>query len=133
MQFRTLSPVHLAYTNPRTQRKEHLHPDHREYEQWLFVNLCSKYAAVPGNAPQTFDREEFAFRVIGPRDPRRHLITLKEGRTDQTQLRAYSFALQLTAPLALMEVAYHAGLGQKNSMGFGMLGIYRTEEEQNNT
>jgi CRISPR-associated endoribonuclease Cas6 len=59
------------------------------------------------------------------------LITLKEGRSDETKIKGTLAPFRLRAPRELMEVGYECGFGEKNSMGFGMVKPYfKPFEEQ---
>ena len=51
------------------------------------------------------------------------LITLKEGRSDETKIKGTLAPFRLRAPRELMEVGYECGFGEKNSMGFGMVKV----------
>ena len=51
------------------------------------------------------------------------LITVKEGREDETRVRGFMCPVTIEGNLALTALAYESGLGEKNSLGFGMLEV----------
>ncbi len=51
------------------------------------------------------------------------LLTLKEGRSDETKIKGTLAPFRLRAPRELMEVGYECGFGEKNSMGFVMVKV----------
>ena len=51
-------------------------------------------------------------------------ITIKEGdEARSTDLIAFEMPFLLRGDSALMEIAYEAGIGEKNSLGFGMIEV----------
>lgn len=51
------------------------------------------------------------------------LITIKQGREDETKVRGFMCPLTIEGNPALIALAYESGLGEKNSLGFGMLEV----------
>jgi CRISPR-associated endoribonuclease Cas6 len=49
------------------------------------------------------------------------LITLYEGRPEETKNRAFECPFALEGPPELLRIAYESGLGNDNAMGFGMI------------
>jgi len=54
---------------------------------------------------------------------RRQKITVKEGRTDASEVIGFMCPLAIEGNPALIALAYESGLGEKNSLGFGMMDI----------
>ncbi|MCW5896736.1 MAG: CRISPR-associated endoribonuclease Cas6 [Bacteroidetes bacterium] len=48
-------------------------------------------------------------------------ITIKEGRTDASEIIGFTCPLKIEGNPELLALAYESGLGEKNSLGFGML------------
>jgi CRISPR-associated endoribonuclease Cas6 len=53
------------------------------------------------------------------------LITIKQGREDETKVRGFMCPLKIEGNPALIALAYESGLGEKNSLGFGMLELQK--------
>ena len=51
------------------------------------------------------------------------LITLKEGKSDETKIKGTLAPFTIRAPRELIEIGYECGFGEKNSMGFGMVKV----------
>lgn len=120
MEFETLSPVHVTLRQDARHAK-FLSPFDAEYETALFDNLVHKYQAANPDSNVSFDRKDFRFALTSNLNKRQ--ITIKEHQPDSTKLIAYDFACRISAPVELMKVAYDAGLGKSNSMGFGLLRV----------
>ncbi len=74
-----------------------------DYAEWLH----QKGYLSPGGKPMKL----FVFSK---------LITIKEGSAEETRVKAFESLFYLTGSKELMQVAYECGIGQRNSMGFGM-------------
>jgi CRISPR-associated endoribonuclease Cas6 len=51
------------------------------------------------------------------------LIHIKKGKPNQTKIKAFVSPLQITAEPEMQQVAYDCGIGEKNSLGCGCLGV----------
>jgi CRISPR-associated endoribonuclease Cas6 len=49
------------------------------------------------------------------------LITIKEGKPDESKIRAFVVPFTLTGPPEIHKLIWDSGIGHKNSMGFGMV------------
>lgn len=58
-----------------------------------------------------------------PNRKKSKLITIKEGRFDEIKVKSIVSDVTITAPASLQRLCYEAGIGEKNSMGFGCLEI----------
>jgi len=130
MRFKTLSPIVLSRKNE--QGEEYLGPDDPEYFEYLKRNLEEKYIAhcLATNTPvgQTFlsvgdEPQVSGFKLLNGR--RSKLITIKEGRPDQTRVRGFDFSFELEADPEFMRLGYECGFGKLNSLGFGCVGVLR--------
>lgn len=116
-QFRTLSPVCITRYIPEENRVIYESPDSDYACEALLFNLKNKYRAFYG---KEYDGEErFEFELKSP--PRSKLITIKNDTPEQTRIKGYDFRFALKAHPELMHIMYHCGLGEKNSVGFGMV------------
>jgi CRISPR-associated endoribonuclease Cas6 len=121
MVFETLSPLTVAIKND--EGKPHfIEPCDPRMEQALYKNLCQKYLAYyveefEGGADVKFELLS-TFRKRG--------IAIKAGTPQQTKVIGYTYRFALTAPTELLKIGYAAGFGEKNSMGFGCVGVVKT-------
>ncbi|MHA1734963.1 MAG: CRISPR-associated endoribonuclease Cas6 [Candidatus Thorarchaeota archaeon] len=110
--FVTMSPVLL-----RTKRDTDdgiktwdLSPEEKEFEDALTRNLVRKFKEFHGRPPSG----EISVESI-PRFRRKRIMI------QDTSHRAYLMDIQLRGDPELLSFAYDCGLGEKNSMGFGMV------------
>ena len=127
MPFIMLSPLVCTTKRELEQYPQFLFPGDPEFERVLLENLCRKYQVLHGRE-FACNSEQFSF-VIDPAYVERmngkiqKLITLKEGRSDETKIKGTLAPFRLQAPRELIEVGYECGFGEKNSMGFGMVKV----------
>ena len=127
MTFRMLSPVTVSTMHERNGRllPEYLLANDERLADLSRQNILNKYRSLYGNEPEdtefvcTLDNE-FITRRGGPEKISK-LITIKEGRPDETKVRGFMCPLHIEGNPALIALAYESGLGEKNSLGFGML------------
>lgn len=109
--FRTVSPIAVSIGDPnRSRHPVYLHPDQPEFIEALRRNLITKWQAFH---QREWSGGEFDLRVW---NPRRKLV-----RVFDTDVRAWHLCLQMWGDEELIRFAYDAGLGIKNSQGFGMI------------
>ena len=60
---------------------------------------------------------DFDFKLLSA--PKQKLVTIKPYTDNETKVRGFVYSFRLKAPVALQELGYYAGFGEKNSMGFG--------------
>lgn len=115
--FLTLSPV-VVSVKETSGKVSYVSPEREDYAALLFKNLTEKYKVYYG---REFDGStDFSFELFAP--PRSRLITIKAGEPEETRIRGFDFPFRLKADKDLLRLAYQSGLGEKSSMGFGMLG-----------
>ncbi|MBI4810670.1 MAG: CRISPR-associated endoribonuclease Cas6, partial [Ignavibacteriales bacterium] len=51
------------------------------------------------------------------------LITIKEGHKEETRVRGFMCPITIEGNPELIKLAYECGLGEKGSLGFGMIEI----------
>jgi CRISPR-associated endoribonuclease Cas6 len=109
----TVSPVVVSTYNPGVSRYPiYLRPDQPEFVQALERNLIAKWEAFHGRG---WSGEELKIRVW---NPRKKLV-----RVFETNIQAWHLQAQLWGSEELIRFAYDAGLGEKNSQGFGMIEV----------
>lgn len=117
MTFTTLSPVCVSARNEVTNKIDYLSPLDSRYSQALLAGLLSRYEAING---KPYSGELYChFELLSK--PRSALVRIKAGTPNETRVRGYRFSFRLSVPQPLMTIAYESGLGEKGSMGFGMI------------
>lgn len=117
MTFETLSPICIAM-NQDNGKQLYLSPENEDAERLVLLNLLDKYKAFYG---EDFPQKDFHFAVKTLSKPKSTLITIKADTPQESKIRGFLCQFELQAPVELMKIAYEAGLGGKNSMGFGMV------------
>lgn len=114
---KTLSPLCVALKN-ENDKIDYISPEHPEFIKQLKSNLLTKYEAFYGKnlTSETF----FAWETKSKPHPK--LIKIKTDTAQQTRVKGYLFEFKLFTSPELMKIAHNCGLGEKNSMGFGMIG-----------
>ena len=117
MEFKTLSPMVIS-KKETDGRFQYIAPDHPMAAELVKINLLAKYEAIH-NKP--FPKTDFLFELTALNKPKPTLITIKAFTPQESKIKGYMCRFQLRAPVELMEIAYEAGIGGKNSVGFGMV------------
>jgi CRISPR-associated endoribonuclease Cas6 len=111
----TISPIVASTYNPGISRHPiYLSPDQPEFTQALEKNLIAKWEAFH---EKHWNSGEFSIRVWDPKNKLVHVF--------DTNIRAWHLKIQMWGSEELVRFAYDAGLGEKNSQGFGMLKVGR--------
>ncbi|WPP51835.1 CRISPR-associated endoribonuclease Cas6 [Catalinimonas niigatensis] len=137
MRYRCLSPVVLSVSEEGKAYAQYLHPEDERYASFFMRHLAQKQASVPqlthadNNAWEVGCRSagcppanDWQFKLLS--QPRKKGVHFKQHTPDHTQVIGYQYDFELTAPPEVHEMAYYAGFGEKNSLGFGMCGITKT-------
>lgn len=127
MRFVMLSPLVCATKNDADQHPQYLFPGDSDFKRVLVANLCRKYEVLHGKSfacnedEVTFELDqEYVAKVHGKVQK---LITLKEGRSDESKVKGTLAPFLLAGPPELIEVGYECGFGEKNAQGFGMVKV----------
>ena len=113
---RLLSPVvaYSTFLKPEGGKYTcYFQPCEQEFNRLAEENLRKKYQAFHNQEPPAGD-----IRIKCLKSPRLHLIKYKN-----FVIKGYSGLLLLQGPQPLLQMALDAGLGSKNSMGFGLLDL----------
>lgn len=121
MQYQCMSPICVSrMRDDRTA--EYLSPSAEGYDRLLVQNLIRKSNALVASDDQLTDTlPSYQFRLLN--NPRKKGVHIKVNTTSHTQVVGYLFHFELAAPIELHELGYEAGFGEKNSMGFGCVGL----------
>lgn len=139
MQLRMLSPLTVAVPEDRKGKlfPRYLLADDPRLSEALRSNILNKYHSLYGKGP-----DDDAFRCIpderfisqrGGVERITKLITIREGQSGQTRVRGFMCPLTIEGNPELIRLAYHSGLGEKNSMGFGMVEVVEARTNQTST
>ena len=116
MAFRTISPVCISLRNERSHM-DYLAPTDPRYEQGILTGLLNRYNAING---VPFNGNPYCHLQL-LNEPKSTLVRIKAGTPNETRVRGYRFQFKIELPEELMQIAYESGLGEKGSMGFGMI------------
>lgn len=90
-------------------------------------NLIWKYRTLFDNEEI---QDEFNFKIdedyvmkTGGENKVSKLITIKENQPDETKVRGFVTPFTISGSIPLLQIAYRCGIGEKNSMGFGMFEV----------
>jgi CRISPR-associated endoribonuclease Cas6 len=115
-QMKTMSPVMVRVI--RENRVWDLNPADLQFYTALQGNLLRKYRAFYGD----YNGDEYVQIVPDMASVKRKRITIKKGG-EETYNRAYQMRFMVEADPRLLEFIYDCGLGERNSMGFGMVKV----------
>lgn len=126
MKFRTLSPIRCSIKSPDGRRTpKYLVPGDDELPSRLRENILNKYRThyrkEPENDSFNFEFDEKYVNDRGGFKRMTSLITLKQGKPEQTKNRVFDAHFYLSGNPELIRLAYETGLGDGNSEGFGMI------------
>lgn len=130
MTFRMLSPLTVSTMQEHDGKLQpyYLRPDDERLAGALQQNILNKYHSLYGGQLDdttficTLDRAYIERQTAKGRRITQK-ITIKEGRTDASEIIGFTCPVTIEGNPALIALAYESGLGEKNSMGFGMLEI----------
>jgi len=127
MMFRMLSPLTISVPEKRNGKllPHYLRPEDPRLSEALRRNILSKYTSLFDETLTDTDfrcnlDEKFIAARGGP-DRVSKLITIKEGRSDETKVRGFMCPVTIEGNPQLIKLAYESGLGEKGSLGFGMV------------
>jgi len=126
VRVKALSPITVyrtLYTSSGSKKTYYYSPFEKEFEELIMDNLRRKARAYYG------DRKipELEGYIKPVRVTKRHeIITSFKG----TIIKAWSGIYELHLPEPWFMLAYNAGLGTKNSLGFGMIDVVRERKSE---
>lgn len=119
MSYKSISPICVSR---RREEKGSFYPEPTDtcMAESILTNLISKYEAFYGIPLQLdFAKCDFNLTSIA----KRKLITIKADTPYQSRVPAYMYEFCLKVPVELQQIAYHCGVGHKNSVGFGAIAL----------
>lgn len=127
-QFIMLSPTVAATVRVESGREllYYLRPHDSELGDVLRKNLINKYELIhkkPYLGPIQISLSKEYIERMGDERKLTTLVTIKEGTPEETKVKAFICPLVFTGRQEILQVAYDCGVGVKNSVGCGMIGI----------
>lgn len=113
-EFKTLSPINIRDINEENKRIDLAPSD--KFFRGIESNLIKKYCTF--HNLESTDKKIKVYSEMA--NVKRKRITIPKG-PNTTYHRAYMMDLILEGDVDLIRFAYDVGLGEKNSMGFGMI------------
>lgn len=139
MRFNALSPICVTRPVEKDGKlfAEYLAPGHPEYKQRFFENLVTRYktvhtevngkSSVAKAMEDRFDDiDDYRLKVDGK--PKSRLVKIKADTPQETRIRGYLYDFECTAPEELLRFGYEAGFAEKNSLGFGCVGVENSKD-----
>ncbi len=125
--FRTISPMVIgSITEENHNHATYLNPQHKLFSEIFFSNLINKFVALSHYSKQSnVSCTEAKLKLQTDTNFRSKLITIKANTPQQTKVKGYLFQFSMEAPVQLKKIAYHAGCGEKNSLGFGCIEVVK--------
>lgn len=118
MCFETLSPVCVSRRR-NDGKSDYLSPADPSYVRGLLTGLLARYKAYYG---KEYEGEIYCdFQVLN--EPKPVLVKIKVGTPQQTFVKGYRYRFKVRLPEELMKIGYESGIGEKGSLGFGMIGV----------
>lgn len=114
--YKANSPVVISILNENEKYAKYLSPTDNNYALYLKNNLTQKWKTIPGEQPLP-DILDFDWELTS--EPKSKLITVKPYTPQQSKVRGYIYEFKLTTSKEIHRLILSAGIGEKNSMGFG--------------
>lgn len=113
MRYKCLSPFTISRLRENKSIYYLRSSDKSELEMRLAKNIINKSASLH------IDNKNISFKLN--ERMKEKLITIKENRRDETKIKALYSDMTIKANTELQKFCYDVGVGERNSMGFGML------------
>lgn len=98
------------------KRVKYLHPTDERFTIQLSKNLRKKCKLLTNN-----DKMKDINFKINSETIQSKLVAIKENTPNEIKVKGYSFEFEMEAPEEIHRIAYYCGIGEKNSVGFGMI------------
>ncbi len=132
VKVRTLSPITVHRTINGYTR--YYSPEESEFEELILANLRRKAAAFYGTVPEIFILKDAYIKPVELKKevvvwfkarPKRckALSSLKSSKSEGTLIKGWDGIFEIYLPEPFFTLAYNAGLGARNSQGFGMVAL----------
>jgi CRISPR-associated endoribonuclease Cas6 len=130
MKFKAISPI-VVSTMREYKGKLHQYyfrPGDEGLGDSILINLVKKYVLINHRSVNLpflqFNLDNGYLSKKGGHDKLTKLITIKEDDPLKSiQVKAFVVPFTLTGSIELIQTAYECGIGEKNSLGFGMIEV----------
>lgn len=116
MEYQTISPVSVIAIRANNS-VEYLEPHNPYFAQFMVEELIERWERL--NKMKYTGSRDFSFKLLIP--SKRKAVTIKAGTPMQKKVIAYMLKFELTMDVALQELAYNTGIGNKIHQGFGYI------------
>ncbi len=122
MEFRCISPVIISYIDKNKEKKyaDYMYPKGEKFNELFRNNLVQKFNVF---YKEEMNPDDIDFDLEITSIPKSRLTTIKAYTVDESKLKGYIFNFKIKAPEKLIRLGYYAGFGEKNSLGFGCVGL----------
>ena len=116
--YSLISPATVSVQSNSNGKKriKYLNPNDEEFVMRLSNNLKKKFKIL-----NNIEYNEDIGITINSGSIKSKLITIKEGTPQEIKVKGYQFDFQMKAKPEIHRIAYYCGIGEKNSLGFGMI------------
>jgi CRISPR-associated endoribonuclease Cas6 len=122
MIYKSVSPVVVSVQGEQDMYARYLSPDDVSYPELLKSNLEQKWKtlqeAVPLSGIETWEWEKRG-------EIRSKLVTIRTFTPQESKVRGFLYSFSLTAPVEFHHLILSAGIGEKNSVGFGWVDVIK--------
>ncbi len=131
MKFRMLSPmvVSTQIDTDNGLQTYYYRPFDKEISEAVRQSLVKKYETIyhtsPNNTELTFEVDKEYVQKKGGVEKVSKLITLREGKKDETRVKGFLTPFTLKGSLELMQTGWECGIGDKCSLGFGCVESFK--------
>ncbi len=118
IKYKTISPVSVSIQQIEDNKKKikYLTPGDEIFSAQIEKNLLKKYKLIKGENYTEYLKVKIAENFVKSK-----LISIKEGKNGGIKVKGYMCNLLIEATPEMQKVAYYCGIGEKNSLGFGMI------------
>jgi CRISPR-associated endoribonuclease Cas6 len=116
--YKTIAPVSVSIQKIEDGKKKikYLAPSENIFASQIEKNLLKKYKLIKG--------KEYSEKInisVQENTAKSKLISIKEGKNGNIKVKGYMCKLKIEASPEMQKIAYYCGIGEKNSLGFGMI------------
>lgn len=129
MKFIALNPIVVSIIRESDDGKKAIHffrPDDEDLIYQLKKNLLGKYLLIHREKYEGLIHikldSEYINKVGGYKKITK-LITIKEGTAEEIKVKGFVCPIEISANAKMQKIVYDCGLGERNSMGFGMVDV----------
>lgn len=116
MYFDTISPICISH-RVTYDKTNYLSPTDSKFSVGLLTGVLARYKAF-------FNKDydgELLYRFTLLSSPKSALLKIKANTPQQIFVKGYRFRFKILLPEELMRIMYESGVGEKTSIGFGMV------------